>query len=168
MRATVVFFVLVFVCTVVVADRDDQLFNDWATRTLKNALNDKKPMHNESISDDVRKAAFKANLHDIEEINADQTQEFSADVNSFTGLTDDEKKAYLAPGLLGDLAQRHKRSMGDGPFFNRTLPATVPASLDWRSRGVVSKPKNQQQCGWYSDHPPITPPITSTFLLFSC
>jgi cathepsin L len=85
---------------------------------------------------------FSHNLLQIRSHNADQTQNFTLGINPFTDLTQEEfKKQYLGgfrtKGAVG--------SFGCLPFSGESL--AVPASIDWREKGVVNPVRDQGQCG---------------------
>jgi len=89
----------------------------------------------------VRYNIFKANLEFINKHNADRTNTHTVAVNQFADLTGAEFKQFFL-GFRGD-AKKHAA----GPQFEVDESVTAPASLDWRTKKVVSAIKNQGQCG---------------------
>lgn len=84
---------------------------------------------------------FVDNLRTIINHNLDTTQNFTMGVNHFTDLTAEEFKALYVSGSkptpLG--------SFGCKPFS--ASGASLPASVDWRTKGVVNPVRDQGQCG---------------------
>jgi cathepsin L len=73
--------------------------------------------------------------------NADLTQNFTMGVNQFTDLTSDEFKSKYVGGPL----ETFVGSFGCKSFSSSASGA--PASVDWRSKGVVNSVRDQGQCG---------------------
>jgi len=99
--------------------------------------------YNKNYQDDderqLRYKIFKENLVKIEKKNAEETDQATYGVNSFSDMTDAEFKAnYLGLRI---------------PAKNKNLTMYVPKtdtvlqSMDWVSRGAVTPVKNQGQCG---------------------
>jgi C1A family cysteine protease len=83
---------------------------------------------------------FKDNLNTISRLNSQQsTATFG--VNQFADLTAEEfSKLYKG-------YKKTNASVAAGIFAVNGAPGQAPTSWDWRSKGVVSAVKNQEQCG---------------------
>lgn len=90
---------------------------------------------------ETRFAIFKKNLITIIQHNADLTQNFTMGVNQFTDLTPEEFKS----SIVGDRVKTNLASFGCKSFASTASGA--PASIDWRSKGVVNPVRDQGQCG---------------------
>lgn len=92
---------------------------------------------------ETRFSIFKKNLITIIQHNADFTQNFTMGVNQFTDLTSEEfKKNIIGDGV--------KSNLGVGSFGCKSFSSTAsgaPASIDWRTKGVVNPVRDQGQCG---------------------
>lgn len=82
---------------------------------------------------------FKENLAYIESSNNDARKPYRLGVNQFAHLTNEEFTS-LSNGFKG-----HESSTKTSSF--RYENVTVPATMDWRSKGAVTPIKNQGQCG---------------------
>jgi C1A family cysteine protease len=84
---------------------------------------------------------FKANVDYMNEVNA-SGQSFKLDVNQFSDLT----AAEFGEGRAG---LKPRLPYGDLPYLGRHTysGATLPASVDWTTKGAVTPVKNQGQCG---------------------
>lgn len=83
---------------------------------------------------------FVSNLRHIVSHNMDTNQNFTMAVNHFSDLTPDEFKALYVNGKnnnLGSFGCKSFSSLGSG----------LPASIDWRNKGVVNPVRDQGQCG---------------------
>jgi C1A family cysteine protease len=86
-----------------------------------------------------RYTAFKDNLNRIDALNANQkTATFG--INEFADLT---------PAEFSKMYKGYKKSNVAVPtgVFAPTVPIAPPTSWDWRTQGVVTAVKNQEQCG---------------------
>ena len=90
---------------------------------------------------ETRFQIFRSNLNEILTHNADTSQNFTLGVNQFSDLTREEFKTKVL----------NRRSSPVGSFGCSTFATSdtknLPDSVDWRDHGVVSKVKDQGQCG---------------------
>jgi cathepsin H len=89
-----------------------------------------------------RRRVYEETVAEIEEINAMNTT-WTAGVNAYSDLTWAEFKAYF--NLDTGLDPQHCSATGRN---GRSLPPSkIPDSVDWRTKGMVTKVKNQGSCG---------------------
>jgi len=88
---------------------------------------------------------FSQTLAKIEAYNA-KGYEWSAGVNKFADVSEEE---FLSTHFGYKEGSGLKESMGDAEFLgtHRYSGAALPESVDWVSKGAVTDPKNQGQCG---------------------
>lgn len=94
-----------------------------------------------------RFAVFQSNLDAIMAHNANETRTFDMGVNQFTDMTAEEFKMHLGlrPRLKGLRFGDVVGGMTCGSFAYSG--ASLPASVDWRTKGAVTPVKDQGQCG---------------------
>lgn len=90
----------------------------------------------------ARKYTFQQKLKTIQLHNSNLSSTYKENVNKFTALTDDEMNQFKGYNRAQARAMKSNWTYVD-PVGN----GTYPASLDWRSKGAVSKIKNQEGCG---------------------
>jgi C1A family cysteine protease len=89
-----------------------------------------------------RRRVYEETVAEIEAINAMNTT-WTAGVNAYSDLTWAEFKAYF--NLDTGLDPQHCSATGRN---GRSLPPSkIPDSVDWRTKGMVTKVKNQGSCG---------------------
>ena len=93
---------------------------------------------------ETRFSIFRNNLDVILSHNADIRQNFTMGVNQFTDLTPEEFKAQFVGGFSREGVDI-VGSFGCVPFSSNAL--SVPASVDWREKGIVNAVRDQGQCG---------------------
>ncbi|RCV29231.1 hypothetical protein SETIT_5G467700v2 [Setaria italica] len=115
-----------------------ELFERWLSRHGKAYA---------SLEEKLRRfEVFKDNLQHIDETNRRaESSSYWLGLNAFADLTHDEfKAAYLGLGLEDRMQSRS----GAGAFrYEGVDAASLPKSVDWRSKGAVTGVKNQGQCG---------------------
>jgi len=97
-----------------------------------------------SVQEELRKEIFAYNLGYINEHNKladDGLKNFRLAVNNFTDMTGSEFRAFYNGLSLERFVEKSSAEK-----FVATGKA-VPASVDWRTKGVVTPVKNQEQCG---------------------
>lgn len=91
----------------------------------------------------AREQVFRKNLAQIQEQNAafaKGTSTWWMAVNEFADLTEEEFQAFLGRNSAG----RFSGELNAGPFLKAS---SLPASVDWRSKNVLTPVKNQGSCG---------------------
>jgi cathepsin L len=104
-------------------------FSEWAS------VNGKKYTRDEAL---LRRAVYAANVAKIEAHNA-EAHTWTMSVNKFADLTAEEFKAKLASGYRA----HEKRSTN----VSTAKSVSIPASVDWSTKGAVTPIKNQGDCG---------------------
>jgi cathepsin F len=89
-----------------------------------------------------RLAVFKSNLRKIEEMNA-QYPGARFGVNKFADLSKEEFKNKI----LSKTPVIRDPSLNVAPEYPAEVIQAIPASFDWRPKGVVTPVKDQGQCG---------------------
>ena len=130
MRKELVIAVLVSITLLAIHHSNNQaktdLFEEWKAQYAPNWAPEE---------ESFRRLIFEKNLVKIEKHNADDVQTYKMGVNQFTIFSDEEFAAkYLTP-----------MKMVGYPKGDNTM--TVNKDIDWCSKGMVSKIKNQGQCG---------------------
>ena len=97
-----------------------------------------------------RFAVFQSNLDTIMAHNANDTRTFDMGVNQFTDMTADEFKSRMGlrkkiTGLVGLRLGDTVKGMACSAFTSSG--ASLPTSVDWRTKGAVTPVKDQGQCG---------------------
>jgi len=93
------------------------------------------------VEHEFRRSVFETRLVDIKRHNADATRTYKRGVNKFSDLTTEEFKKYLGGGKI-------PKALSQGStVFERNAARTLPDSVDWRTKGVVTPVKNQGGCG---------------------
>ncbi|EPS62067.1 cysteine proteinase, partial [Genlisea aurea] len=113
-------------------DETKSMFESWAAK------------HKKSYADSDQKARrfeiFKDNLKYVEERNAAGDRKYKLGLNRFSDLTNEEYRT----GFLG---RKPNRSPGTKSVGFATGNGSVPAAVDWRTRGAVTPVKDQGNCG---------------------
>jgi len=98
-------------------------------------------VYESDVEHDQRFQVFKSNLNFINNFPFEE-RGFTVGINEFADLTNTEFRARMN-GLRINITKKPEHS-----FLPRLkLKPTVPATWDWRAKGVVTKVKNQGQCG---------------------
>lgn len=95
-------------------------------------------------------------LNQIERFNANRTDNYTAlhGLTMFSDLTPKEFEAtYLTKRLAKQITERQfnsneiDESHSTSHEIHRRAAGDIPKRVDWREKGVVTKVKNQKQCG---------------------
>lgn len=98
---------------------------------------------------------FKDNVERIDAFNNGEDKGFKLAVNHFADLTDEEFRIFHASGYnrsvqttsFSDTTVMPEYYGDYGRYFKYANVQSVPESVDWRDRGVVTPVKYQGQCG---------------------
>jgi len=91
--------------------------------------------------ENYRRDIFNANLEEIRQHNR-VSRSYTKGVNMWTDLTQEEWSSQYLGGY------KHINTVQQPASQNKRLsPAELPASVDWREKGVITDIKNQGQCG---------------------
>jgi xylem cysteine proteinase len=117
-------------------ERFRDLFQSWMQKHDKS--------YESESETNQRFAIFKDNLRHIHSHNVqDPTPSYSLGLNNFADLTHEEfKTGYL--GYKPPHCSDNKLRKTENFRYGDVVP---PASIDWRSKRVVTAPKNQGRCG---------------------
>lgn len=90
----------------------------------------------------LRLKNFQDTLQTIAKHNSDPERSWTMGVNQFSDMSDEEfdQKVLMAPQ---DCSATHR----SGIKANLSDVPNLPASMDWREKGVISEVKNQGHCG---------------------
>ncbi|XP_062013011.1 zingipain-1-like [Rosa rugosa] len=93
-----------------------------------------------------RLAIFMKNVEFVEKSNSEGNKTYKLSINEFSDMTNEEfmrhHTGYKIPTSSSSTSSEHKS------FRYQSLAATeVPASMDWREQGAVTRIRNQGQCG---------------------
>jgi len=92
---------------------------------------------------EYRREIFESNLRMIKNHNSQSFHSYKMGVNQLTDYTDEEYNK-----LLGYKSHPSTKATRSTPFISMNDHInTLPASVDWRDKGVVSDVKDQGQCG---------------------
>jgi len=91
---------------------------------------------------EYRKAIFESNLEAIRTHNANPSASWKMGVNHLTDQTDEEFRQ-----LLGYKKVFNQKLPHMSEYIPTTKNADVPASIDWREKGIITPVKDQGQCG---------------------
>jgi cathepsin H len=94
---------------------------------------------------ELRRGIFESNKQRVLHHNAKSDQEWTAEVNKFADLTWDEFKGFYLGAKVNPDDPQECSATGSHVLAKSTV--SVPESIDWREKGVVSPVKNQGSCG---------------------
>lgn len=120
-----------------------QAFNKWMAQHGKGYANDA----NES---EKRFKIWQANLEYVLEHNA-KGKSYWLGMNSLADLTQEEYAQRYLGFSKADLKERRAKAAASNAVrtfkYANVDDSSLPASIDWREKGAVTRVKNQQQCG---------------------
>jgi len=91
----------------------------------------------------LRKQIFDMKLKEIKKHNSDDTKSWKLSVNQFTDRTDEEFQRVL--GMRKGMLYANKNDVHS--YSHKIDLSAIPPSIDWRTKGVVTKVKDQGSCG---------------------
>jgi cathepsin L len=105
-------------------------------------------VYKDDAEESLRRQLFEQSLAKVHKHNKDHTKTWKLGINKFSDMTEDEKLAFR--GLHAGLLHRQKSQKRAQPFdafheFNASQ--FVGVNVDWRTKGVVTDPKDQGGCG---------------------
>jgi len=124
------------VFSAVVIERESEIIHDEGWQIWKAGHNKK---YSDFKEEKVRFAIWKDNLERIVEYNKKSSNVFLA-MNQFGDLTNTEFKATVN-------GYRSSNVSRTGSTFLAPANLKAPASVDWRTKGMVTEVKDQKQCG---------------------
>lgn len=110
-------------------------------------------VYKDAEEEECRFLVFKANVEYIDKANrlaANGERKYRLRANQFADLTNDEFKAShtgFRPRRNNPPSTSHDNA--PRPAFRYENVTSVPASIDWRTKGAVTPIKDQGQCGAY-------------------
>jgi hypothetical protein len=128
-------------------------FHGWMAAQGRSYATEAEKMHRFGI--------YRSNMESIEAANKDPRMSYQLGETPFTDLTHEEFMAMYSSGGLSSpepegevittrVGPVHEGGVADGGEEEHTTNLTavaLPASVDWRSKGVVTPAKNQGGCG---------------------
>merc|ERR1719189_911974 len=93
--------------------------------------------------EEIRKDVFRTNLRKIEAHNEREEkglETWRMAVTQFADLTEKEFEQQMLGGYV-------RTPQSSGGHAKREVASDLPASVDWREKGVITEPKNQGSCG---------------------
>jgi len=132
MRIVILLLLAVIACTAA-ALSENYSFEDYIVEFEK---------HYDAEEYEIRKAIFNKQLALIHAHNKDTTKTWKEGVNKYTDATEEEFKA------LRGYAKGARPAKRAAPHSQPILkPTDLPTEVDWRTKGVVTPPKDQASCG---------------------
>jgi cathepsin L len=97
----------------------------------------------------MRRQLFAKAIAKVHNHNKDHTKTWKLGINKFSDMTEQEKKAFR--GVNGALLHKQKaarqRAYPVEPVQEFNMSDYVGLNVDWRTKGIISKPKDQGMCG---------------------
>uniref|UniRef100_T1J3P5 DNA replication licensing factor MCM2 n=1 Tax=Strigamia maritima TaxID=126957 RepID=T1J3P5_STRMM len=134
-------FVVLLVFVSPISSFNEELEYDW--HKFKMAFNKQYPS---DLEENIRKSFFEANVKLIASHNRDfdlGLTTFTLGLNFFADMTNDEFRSLMNGFRAGNQSQSSEH------IYSMTVKhaASLPRSVDWRAKGVVTPVKNQEACG---------------------
>jgi len=107
-------------------------------------------VYKDKAEESMRQKLFEESLMKVHRHNKDHSKTWKLGINKFSDMTTEEKKAFR--GVNGALlhkqkAARMKRANPFTMFREFNASAWVGADVDWRTKGIITPPKDQGGCG---------------------
>jgi len=103
--------------------------------------------YRDDAEETYRRELFEGSLAKVLKHNKDHSKTWKLGINKFSDMTADEKKAFR--GVNGAMLHKQKKARTAKQVSRewKNASAWVGVNVDWRTKGVVTKPKDQGACG---------------------
>lgn len=114
------------------------LFENWCRKYGKTYSSEQEKQY--------RHGVFRDNYDYINQHNSKGNSTYTLSLNAFADLTHHEFKSQFL-GLSASVNNPIRLNRGSSSAFGTFDDLDIPSSVDWRTKGAVTKVKNQGSCG---------------------